>query len=98
MTGHNDYPLQKWEYKVFTYNDSLQPPKLSLQEHLNCFGVEGWELVSDSGDRWIFKRPKRPDSPEIVEDSFRHPEDLEIDDEEISARFSEDLPRFDDEY
>lgn len=59
-------PQQRWEYKVIFYIRGEDEP--SLEEYLNDFGSEGWELISDKDDRLIFKRPK-PD----IDALFREP-------------------------
>ena len=52
--------MQKWEYKVWFYELG------DLEQLLNAYGDEGWELVAAAGtdedrnERWFyFKRPKK---------------------------------------
>ena len=69
--------MTKWEYKVFAYPVIVKEEKFLARSHpnqlediLNKFGAEGWELISDSilvltgisGDfantsSLVFKRP-----------------------------------------
>lgn len=41
---------QQWEYRIFSSST------ITLDE-LNALGVQGWELIQQAGDGWIFKRP-----------------------------------------
>jgi hypothetical protein len=51
--------MQKWEYKIFNYELG------DLEQLLNAFGDEGWELIAASGTDedgnervFYLKRPK----------------------------------------
>ena len=45
----------QWEYKII-----IIPEHVDIEDVLNDWGVEGWELThfSETFDRVIFKRPK----------------------------------------
>ena len=44
---------QQWEYRI------VSGLTIALNE-LNVLGVQGWELIQQAGDGWIFKRPIHP--------------------------------------
>lgn len=44
----------KWEYNCFMIQSSQQEPE---PEILNEFGAQGWDLVTNSGNRFCLKRP-----------------------------------------
>ena len=46
-------PLERWEYKLVPRQEARFGP---IQQFLNYFGSEGWELVCLEYDHFIFKR------------------------------------------
>ncbi len=49
-------PSVRWEYIA---RPPLHIAITSDQPQLNSLGEQSWELAVESGDNWIFKRPKR---------------------------------------
>jgi len=49
--------VNKWEYNTIHRPDYAQGNEDSLDEMLNCFGKDGWELVCIYKHEWfVFKR------------------------------------------
>lgn len=58
MATQNDTrspPYQLWEYKYLGLGGP--GPHAGLEDKLNQFGQEGWELISADGLHLYFKRP-----------------------------------------
>lgn len=56
--------MHKWEYLVEIIASAN---KQEIEDKLNSFGQENWELVSEDGERFVFKR-----QVEVFHDKYSH--------------------------
>ncbi len=56
--------MQRWEYLVEIIASA---DKQEIEDKLNSLGQENWELVSEDGERFVFKR-----QVEVFHDKYSH--------------------------
>jgi hypothetical protein len=52
-----------WEYKVVEPNMKIRDRIEVMEREFNHVGADGWELCSDHGGSYTFKRPKPGSGP-----------------------------------